>query len=406
MKVLYERCCGVDVHKKSITACTITPEGKEIRTFGTMTDELLEFVNWLKEKGVTHVAMESTSVYWKPLYNLLELEQIETLVVNARHIKAVPGRKTDMKDAEWIANLLRHGLLKGSYIPDRAQRELRELVRYRRSLIEERARELNRIQKVLEGANIKLSSVVSDINGASARKMIRALIEGKNDPMVIAQLAKGKLKQKVKELQRALHGVIGPHQRMMLAEQWRHVEYLDEAIARLDQEIEERTRPFEEALELLDTIPGVGRQSAEQILAEIGTDMSRFASASHLASWAGMAPGNYESAGKRLSSRTRKGNKKLRACLVECARAAARKKDTYLSAKYHRIAARRGANRASMAVGRTILEIIYYLLTRKEPYKELGADYWDRQREAKIVRQTVKKLEGLGYEVKLEKVGA
>jgi transposase len=236
--------------------------------------------------------------------------------------------------------------------------------------------------------------------------MIRALIEGKNDPMVIAQLAKGKLKQKVKELQRALHGVIGPHQRMMLAEQWRHVEYLDEAIARLDQEIEERTRPFEEALELLDTIPGVGRQSAEQILAEIGTDMSRFASASHLASWAGMAPGNYESAGKRLSSRTRKGNKKLRACLVECARAAARKKDTYLSAKYHRIAARRGANRASMAVGRTILEIIYYLLTRKEPYKELGADYWDRQREAKIVRQTVKKLEGLGYEVKLEKVGA
>ncbi len=207
----------------------------------------------------------------------------------------------------------------------------------------------------------------------------------------------------MKELQRALHGVIGPHQRMMLAEQWRHVEYLDEAIARLDQEIEERTRPFEEALELLDTIPGVGRQSAEQILAEIGTDMSRFASASHLASWAGMAPGNYESAGKRLSSRTRKGNKKLRACLVECARAAARKKDTYLSAKYHRIAARRGANRASMAVGRTILEIIYYLLTRKEPYKELGADYWDRQREAKIVRQTVKKLEGLGYEVKLEK---
>ncbi len=296
-----------------------------------MTDELLEFVNWLKEKGVTHVAMESTSVYWKPLYNLLELEQIETLVVNARHIKAVPGRKTDMKDAEWIANLLRHGLLKGSYIPDRAQRELRELVRYRRSLIEERARELNRIQKYWKERT------------SSCRPLfpISMGIGTKNDSCVDRRekrsdghrsARKREIETKVKELQRALHGVIGPHQRMMLAEQWRHVEYLDEAIARLDQEIEERTRPFEEALELLDTIPGVGRQSAEQILAEIGTDMSRFASASHLASWAGMAPGNYESAGKRLSSRTRKGNKKLRACLVECARAAARKKDTYLSA--------------------------------------------------------------------------
>ena len=359
-----------------------------------------------ERKKVTHVAMESTGVYWKPVYNLLEAEPIEVLVVNAQHIKAVPGRKTDVKDAEWIADLLRHGLLKGSYIPHRAQRELRELVRYRRSLIEERARELNRIQKVLEGANIKLSSVVSDINGMSARLIIRALIEGKNDPAALAQLAKGRLKQKTEELRRALKGVIGPHQRMMLAEQWRHVEYLDEAIARLDREIEERTSPFHEALELIDTIPGVGRQSAEQIVAEIGTDMSRFPTAAHLASWAGMAPGNHESAGKRLSGRTRKGNKKLRSCLVECARAAARTKNTYLSAKYHRIAKRRGANRASVAVGRTILEMIYYILTRKEPYRELGADYWDRQREASIVRQTVKRLEGLGYEVKLEKTSA
>ncbi|OAO87865.1 Mobile element protein [Geobacillus stearothermophilus] len=273
-------------------------------------------------------------------------------------------------------------------------------------MIEERARELNRIQKVLEGANIKLSSVVSDINGMSARLIIRALIEGKDDPAALAQLAKGRLKQKTEELRRALKGVIGPHQRMMLAEQWRHVEYLDEAIARLDREIEERTSPFHEALELIDTIPGVGRQSAEQIVAEIGTDMSRFPTAAHLASWAGMAPGNHESAGKRLSGRTRKGNKKLRSCLVECARAAARTKNTYLSAKYHRIAKRRGANRASVAVGRTILEMIYYILTRKEPYRELGADYWDRQREASIVRQTVKRLEGLGYEVKLEKTSA
>ncbi|OAO79798.1 Mobile element protein [Anoxybacillus flavithermus] len=369
MRVLYERCCGLDVHKQSITACALTPEGKEIRTFGTLTDDLEELVDWLKEKKVTHVAMESTGVYWEPVYNLLEAEPVEVLVVNAQHIKAVPGRKTDVKDAEWIADLLRHGLLKGSYIPHRAQRELRELVRYRRSLIEERARELNRIQKVLEGANIKLSSVVSDINGMSARLIIRALIEGKDDPAALAQLAKGRLKQKTEELRRALKGVMGPHQRMMLAEQWRHVEYLDEAIARLDREIEERTSPFHEALELIDTIPGVGRQSAEQIAAEIGTDMSRFPTAAHLASWAGMAPGNHESAGKRLSGRTRKGNKKLRSCLVECARAAARTKNTYLSAKYHRIAKRRGANRASVAVGRTILEMIYYILLERNRIK-------------------------------------
>ena len=385
MRVLYERCCGLDVHKKSITACVLTPEGKEIRTFGTMTDDLEELVEWLKQKQVTHVAMESTGVYWKPIYNLLEAEPIDVLVVNAQHIKAVPGRKTDVKDAEWIADLLRHGLLRGSYIPDRAQRELRELVRYRRSLIEERARELNRIQKVLEGANIKLASVVSDINGVSAQQILRALIEGTDDPAVLAQLAKGRLKQKIGELRRALKGIMGPHQRMMLSEQCRHIEYLDEAIARLNREIKERTRPFHEALELMETIPGVGRQSAEHIIAEIGTDMSRFPTAAHVASWAGMAPGNHESAGKRLSGRTRKGNKKLRACLVECARAAARTKNTYLSAKYHRIAKRRGANRASVAVGRTILEIIYSVLTRKEPYRELGADYWDQQREAAIV---------------------
>ncbi|ADU94778.1 transposase IS116/IS110/IS902 family protein [Geobacillus sp. Y412MC52] len=273
-------------------------------------------------------------------------------------------------------------------------------------MIEERARELNRIQKVLEGANIKLASVVSDINGVSAQRILRALIEGTDDPAVLAQLAKGRLKQKIGELRRALKGIMGPHQRMMLSEQCRHIEYLDEAIARLSREIEERTRPFHEALELMETIPGVGRQSAEQIIAEIGTDMSRFPTAANLASWAGMAPGNHESAGKRLSGRTRKGNKKLRACLVECARAAARTKNTYLSAKYHRIAKRRGANRASVAVGRTILEIIYSVLTRKEPYRELGADYWDQQREAAIVRQTVKRLEGLGYEVKLEKTSA
>jgi len=402
VQVLYERCCGLDVHKKSVTVCAITPEGKEIQTFGTMTGDIIALVDWIKSKGCSHVAMESTGVYWKPLYNLLEIEQIETLVVNAKHIKAVPGRKTDVKDAEWIADLLRHGLLKGSFIPGRDQRELRELVRYRRSLINERSREVNRLQKVLEGCNIKLSSVASDITGVSAKAMLKAIIDDAGDPVLIARLAKGKLKNKQKELEKALLGLVGPHQKMILTAQLNHIEFLDQQIIELDQEIEARLHPFELELEILDSIPGIGRRTAEDILAEIGTDMHRFPSSAHLASWAGMSPGNNESAGKRKSGKTTKGNKSLRATLVLAARAAAKSKNTYLSAQYRRIAARRGGNRAAVAVGHSILVMTYQMLKKRESYKELGSDYFDQRKKESVIKNSIKRLESLGLKVTVE----
>lgn len=404
MEVMYERCCGLDVHKKSITACVITPEGKEMHAFGTMTDDLLRMADWLKQEGCARVAMESTGVFWKPVYNLLEMAGIETLVVNAQHIKAVPGRKTDVKDAEWIADLLQHGLLKGSYIPDREQRELRELVTYRRSLIEERARESNRIQKVLEGANIKLASVATDILGVSSRSMIEAIVTGIDDPRVLASLARRSMKSKREELEQALKGLIGSHQKMLLSDQIEHVDFLDRKIADLDAEIEKRTRPFEGCLELLDTVPGVGRQTAEEIVAVIGTDMGRFPSSGHLSAWAGVSPGNNESAGKRKAARSRKGNPLLKRALVSAAHAAARTKGTYLSAQYHRIAARRGAGRAAVAVAHTILIIVYCILKRHEPYKELGADYLSKRKEDVALHRALATLETLGYTVQIEKV--
>lgn len=402
MQVVYERCCGLDVHKKSVTVCIITPEGKELRQFGTMTHDLLEMVDWIKQNGCTHVAMESTGSYWKPIYNLLEAEKIKILVVNAHHIKAVPGRKSDVKDAEWIAELLRHGLLQGSFIPDREQRELRELVRYRRSLINERSREINRVEKTLEGCNIKLSSVASDIAGKSSQLIIQSIIEGDCDPETLADLAKGRLKKKREELIPALHGLIGPHQRMMLKAQLEHIQFLDRMIAELDEEIANRMRPFEKALHLLQTIPGIGRRSAEEIIAETGVNMKQFPSAAHLASWAGVAPGNKESAGKRKPSPTTKGNNALRSALVQAARAAARTKNTYLAAQYKRIAARRGANRAAVAVAHTILVIIYHILTKNQPYFELGADYFDLRKKESVIRNSLKKLEALGYQVILQ----
>lgn len=404
MDVVYERCCGLDVHKKMVVACVLTPESKEIRTFSTMTEDLLEMVNWLEQHGCTHVAMESTASFWKPIYNLLESADFQVLVVNAKHMKNVPGRKTDVKDAEWIAGLLRHGLLQASYIPNREQRELRELIRYRRSLIDERAREVNRVQKVLEGANIKLSSVASNTLGKSGRAMLEAMIRGEENPEVLSELAKGRMKSKKADLQKALRGLMGPHQRMMLAAQLRHIDYLDEEIARLDEEVKQRMLPFEEDLELVDTIPGVGRRTAEQLLAEIGTDMAQFPSAAHLCSWAGLAPGNNESAGKRKSGKTRKGNQKLRAALVEAARAAARTKQTYLSAQYHRIAARRGKNRAAVAVAHSILTIVYHMLQRRQAYIELGPTYYEARKKDVVVKQAIRKLESLGLEVTVRPV--
>jgi transposase len=403
MRVVHERCAGLDLHKKTVKACAITPEGEETQTFGTMTADILVLADWLADKGVTHIGMESTGVYWKPLYNLLEGYGFELLLVNAQHIKSVPGRKTDVKDAEWIADLVRHGLVRGSFVPDRAQRELRELVRYRRSVIEERAREVNRVQKVLEGANIKLSSVVTDVMGKSGRAMLEAMVAGVDDPKALAGMARGRLQNKEWELRQALQGKLGPHQRFMLASLLRHIQFLDEEIERLSQEIGERMRPFEQALRNLDTIPGVGRTIAEEIVAETGVDMSRFPSAKHFASWAKVCPGNNESAGKRKTGRTGHGNPWLRSALVEAARAAARTRDTYLSAQYHRIAARRGAKRAAVAVAHTILIIAYHILKNGTQYQEMGATYFDERDKEALVRRVTKRLTALGYEVVLNK---
>ena len=402
MQVIYERCCGLDVHKKTVVACVLTPVGRETRTFGTMTRELLQLADWLLEQEVTHVAMESTGVFWKPVYNLLEGLGLTLLVVNAQHIKAVPGRKTDVKDAEWIADLLRHGLLRGSYIPDRPQRELRELVRYRRSLIQQRSQVINRIQKVLEGANIKLSAVASDIAGVSGRAMLAALAAGTEDPVTLAALARGRLREKRAALEQALQGVMGPHQRLLLQSQLRHLDFLASEIAQMDEEVATRLRPLDEAIVRLDAIPGVGRRGAEEVLAEIGPDMGRFPTAAHLASWARVCPGNHESAGKRTSGRTGGGNPWLRRTLVEAARGAARTRKSYLSAQYRRLAARRGANRAAMAVAHTMLVVIYHLLRDQTTYHDLGSTYFDARDRATAVRRTVRRLEQLGYKVTVE----
>ena len=406
MDVLYERCCGLDIHKKSVVACVLIsqpgrPVHKEIRTFETMTGDLLELADWLTSHGVTHVAMESTGVYWKPVWNLLE-DSFTLLLVNAQHVKAVPGRKTDVKDAEWLADLLRHGLLRGSFVPDRPQRELRELTRYRTSLVRERATVINRIQKTLEGANIKLASVATDILGKSGRQMLEALILGSTEASDLAQLAKGRLRDKLPQLERALAGRFGPHQRFLLAEQLALVDALEASIERVSAEIAERLRPFEEAIERLQTIPGVGRRVAEILLSEIGVDLGRFATAAHLASWAGLCPGQHESAGKRSSGRTRRGNPYLRAALVEAAHAAGHTKATYLAAQFHRLTARRGRKKAAVAVAHTILVIVYHLLTRGTLYQDLGVHYFDERDRRAVERRAVRRLEGLGYKVRLE----
>jgi len=406
MDAVYERCCGLDLHKRTGVACRLVPgpDGqpqKEIRTFGTMTADLLELGDWLQAAGVTHVAMESTGVLWKPLYNLLE-DQFTLLLVNAQHIKAVPGRKTDVKDSEWIADLLRHGLLRPSFVPARPQRELRELTRYRTHLVQERTAEINRLHKTLDGANIKVGAVVSTLRGKSAREMLAALVAGPSEPQALAQLARGRLREKLPQLEQALRGQFGAHQRFLVAQQLAHLDYLEEAIERVSAELAERLRPFEDALTRLATIPGVGRRGAEILVAEMGTELSRFPTAAHLAAWAGVAPGNHESAGKRQSGKTRKGNPYLRTLLVEAGQAAGRTKNTYLAAQYHRLAARRGKKRAAVAVGHTILVISYYLLKRGTDYEALGAGYFDERDRQAVERRLVRRLEALGNTVTLE----
>jgi transposase len=403
----------LDVHKMTVAACVVVPgpggvAGKQVRTFGTMTGDLLALGDWLGAQGVTHVALESTGVYWQPIWNLLE-ERFTLLLVNAAHAKTVPGRKTDVRDCEWLADLLRHGLLRASFVPDRPQRELRELTRYRTALVRDRAAEVNRLQKTLEGANIKLAGVASDVLGLSARRMLAGLVAGAADPAVLAELARGKLRAKIPQLERALVGRFGPHQRFLVAEQLAHVDFLDERIARVGEEIAARMRPVAAAtaaVELLDTIPGVAQRTAEILVAEIGVDMARFPTAAHLASWAGLCPGNNESAGKRRSGRTRKANPWLRAALVEAAHAAAGTKHTYLGALYRRLAARRGKKKAAVAVAHALLVIAYHLLKDGVFYRDLGPTHFDARDRDAVQRRLVRRLQALGYKVTLEPAAA
>lgn len=407
MEVAHPRCCGIDVHKKSVTACVLLTEEegtvqKQVRTFPTMLVDLLALGDWLRGLGVTAVALESTGIYWRPVYNILEGEYT-VLLVNAQHMHNVPGRKTDVKDSEWLADLLRHGLLTGSFIPPAPIRELRELTRYRQSLIGERTREVNRLHKVLESANIKLGAVASDVMGVSGRQMLEALLGGQQDPAVLAELARGRLRQKLPALRQALEGRVQPHHLVLLGRILAHIDFLEESLAELVQEIERSIAPFGEAMDLLRTIPGVNEVAAATIVAEIGTDTTRFPSAKHLASWAGLCPGNRESAGKRLGGKTTPGDTWLKAVLGEVAWAIARhKQDNYLTAQYHRLARRRGKHKAAVAVMHSVLVIAYHILRDKQPYSDLGADYFDTLDRDRLERYYVSRLAGLGYEVTLE----
>jgi transposase len=411
MEVMYRCCCGLDVHKETVVACIrrTGPDGRvdeEVRTFSTTTAGLLELGDWLVSRQVTIAAMESTGVYWKPVWNLLE-GRVELMLVNAREVKQLPGRKTDVKDAQWIAQLLSCGLLKASFVPPQPQRELRDLTRTRTSLLQDKSRVANRLQKILEDANIKLGSVASDVLGVSGREMIRALIEGKMSASQMADLARRRLRQKLPQLAAALSGRVSEHHRFMLKLLLEEIEHLERQIATLDARIEAVMSPLEKtALTLLDEIPGIDQRAAQNIVAEIGTDMSRFPSASHLASWAGLSPGNDQSAGKRRSGRMSDGNRWLKGTLNQCAWAASRKKDSYFAAQHRRIASRRGVKRATMAVAHSQLCICWELLTHGQCYQDLGRDYFDRTNEHRVKRQLVKRLEKLGYVVTLNKKNA
>jgi transposase len=405
MEVLYPRCAGLDVHAGSVTACARIAVGATVtydhRTVSTTTRGLLELAEWLTAHGCTHVAMEATGVYWKPVWAVLE-DRFECVLVNARHVKQVPGRKTDVKDSEWLAQLLEHGLLRASFIPPQPIRELRELTRHRKVLIEQRAGEVNRVQKLLESANIKLGLVATDVLGASGRAMLRALQAGERDGARLAELAKGSLRQKRGKLAEALTGRFTAHHAGLLGELLDHIEYLEGAIARLSVRIEAVLQPHAAHVEHLQSIPGVNRQAAETIIAEIGLDMGRFPTAGHLASWAGICPGNRESAGKRQSGRTRPGDRWLKSVLTECGWGAGRARNTYLGAQYARLSHRRGKKKAVLAVGHSILVAAYYILRDGVPYRDLGPDHFDRLSHERLTRHYLHRLEQLGHHVTLE----
>jgi transposase len=407
MQAIHECVAGLDVHKKCVVACVrrLRSGGqlnKRVKTFGTMTCDLLELSDWLCREGVTHVAMESTGVYWKPVFHLLEGRFAEILLVNAQHIKHVPGRKTDVKDCEWIAQLLQCGLLRGSFVPRREIRQLRDLTRQRTQLVADRARVANRIQKVLEDANIKLASVATDVLGKSGRAMLNAIIHGRTDPEQLADLAKGRLRAKLPQLREALVGKVTDHHRFLLRTLLEQVDYLETLIASYSQRIDEEMAPFAAARDRLETIPGVERRTAECIIAELGVDMNQFPTEGHLASWAGLCSGMNESAGKKRSCRTRKGSRWLRQTMVQAAWAASHTKATYLSAQYRRLAPRRGRKRALIALAHTLLGIVYHILKRGTAYIELGADYFQQRDSARLTQHLVERLERLGHKVLLD----
>ena len=407
MEQVFERICGLDVHKATIAACVRVPDAKGkrvqyVQTFGTTTADLLALRDWLESHGVTHVAMESTGVYWKPVYYVLE-ERVTCLLVNAAHVKKVPGRKTDVQDCAWLAQLLEHGLLRGSFVPPAPIRELRDLTRYRKALIQDRTREANRLHKLLEDAGIKLASVATDILGVSGRAMLEALVRGTTDPDVLAELARGKLRSKLPALRQALTGRFRPHHAFLVSQLLAHLDYVDETIATLSQRIEEVIAPFADELARLDTIHGVARRTAEVLIAELGVDMTHFPSDRHLASWAGLCPGNNESAGKHKSGKTRRGNRWLRAALTEAALAAIRTPNSAFTARYRRIMRHRGHKKAVLAVAHAMLVTAYHLLARRTTYQELGANYFDRRHAERVARRAVALLEQQGYRVTLER---
>lgn len=407
MELLTTRCAGLDVHQATVVATVRVPDDAGGRrsvteTFGTMTADLLVLREWLQAYGVTHVALESTGVYWKPVYYVLE-DAFTLLLINMQALKHVPGRQTDVADSEWLAQLLECGLLKPSFVPPPPIRELRDLTRYRVQQVRDRAQEVNRLCKVLEDAGVKLTSVVTDVMGASGRAMRRALIAGTTDPTVLADLARGKLRQKLPLLQRALHGRFRPHHAFLVEQIFAKIDFLDETLQRLQAELDRRLVPFEPMLTRLDTIPGVDRIGAISIVAETGGDMTRFPSAAHLCSWGAMCPGHNESAGKRRSGKTRKGNRYLRGTLIQAALGATRTKGSALQARYHRVKRQRGHKKAIVAVGHQILEIAYYLMRDEVTYDEMGADYFDRRHAERAVRRHVRHLEALGFRVTIDK---
>ena len=402
MDIIVDKGCGLDVHKGTVVTCIMgTGIRKEVKTYTTMTNDLLRLKEWLQENGITHVAMESTGVYWKPVFNILE-DGFEVILVNARHVKNVPGRKTDVQDSEWLCKLLRSGLVKGSFIPPRDIRELRDLTRHKRKLIQAITAEKQRVEKVLEDANIKLSSIASDTFGASGKRIIEELIKGKLRAEEMAELSKGRLRQKREDLKEALVGEVREHHKFMIKASLRHIGAMEKILSEIERRIQQKiNRHYQEEYELLQTIPGV-KGEASTLIAEMGVDMERFPSEMHLSSWAGMSPGNNESAGKKKPGSTTYGNKCLKTMLTEFAWVASKTKDTYLRSKYHSLVGRRGKKKALVALGHKILIMCYHILKYRHPYKELGGDYLDNRRKDKITRSYIKRLNHLGYEVTLK----